>query len=115
MGYVNDDIYPLFFNASDIYLNVSTNEGFNIPLIESLKSSLPVVSNRCATSFELLGDSGIYLNNPRDPKQYLEMIVYLLDDKIHKYYSTLSYIRSLIFSDDAIREKYLKIYSEIFR
>jgi len=114
VGNVEDDIYPLFFNAADVYINVSTNEGFNIPLIESLKSSLPIVSNRCATSFELLGESGIYLDNSYDSKQYLEMILYLLDDKTHEYYSNLSYTRSLRFSEDEAREKYLKVYSEVF-
>ena len=112
---VRDDMYPLFFTAADIYLNVSTNEGFNIPLMESLKSSLPVVSNRCATSTELLGDGGIYIENPYDVGEYLKILLFASDNATLKYYSDLSVSQASKFSDELARQKYLQVYSNVFQ
>lgn len=56
------DLYPLLFNACDVYLHTSTQEGFGRPLIEAMASELPVVSPRTAVSLEVLGDAGSYVS-----------------------------------------------------
>ncbi len=112
---VRDEEYPFYFNAADIYLNVSTNEGFNIPLLESMKSSLPIISNKCATATELLGNSSIYVEDPYSTREYLESINLGKDLKSLNYYSELSKKKSSEFSDDKARREYLRIYSEVFR
>lgn len=111
---VRDEDYPIFFNAVDLYLNVSTNEGFNIPLLESIKSFLPIISNQCATAKELLGDSGIYVDDPYLAREYLELINLGKDSKSLDYYSESIKKRCSEFSDDKARREYLRIYSEVF-
>ena len=94
---------------------MSTNEGFNIPLLESMKSSLPIISNKCATATELLGNSSIYVEDPYSTREYLESINLGKDLKSLNYYSELSKKKSSEFSDDKARREYLRIYSEVFR
>ena len=115
IGRVEDKYYSIYFNAADAYLNVSTNEGFNIPLIESMKSSLPVISNKCATAPELLGESGIYVENPDMVQEYLELIHLGKDLDSLNYYSELINKRCSEFSDDKARREYIRIYSDVFR
>lgn len=110
-----DEYYPLYFNAADMYLNVSTNEGFNIPLLESLKSSLPVVSNKCATSVELLGGSAFYVDNPSDKGKYIELVKFANDREVLKHNSELTSKRASEFSDDKAKREFVKIYSEVFK
>ena len=112
---VRDEDYPIYFNAVDIYLNVSTNEGFNIPLLESMKSSLPTISNKCATAAELLGKSGIYVEDPYMAREYVGLVYLGKDMKSLNYYSELIKKRSSEFSDEKARREYLRIYSEVFR
>lgn len=109
-----DKYYPLLFNASDIYSNVSINEGFNIPLLEAMKSSLPIISNKCSTAPELLGNEGIFVDNPFDIMEYINLIKTVNCVKTLNYYSEMSKRRSSYFSEEKSREKYLKVYSQSF-
>ena len=56
-GQVADELYPLYFGASDAYLHVSFREGFGIPLLESLASGTPVVALANPPAPEILGDA----------------------------------------------------------
>jgi hypothetical protein len=38
------DIYPLYFNTSDLLIFPSLDEGFGLPVIEAIKSRLPVIA-----------------------------------------------------------------------
>jgi glycosyltransferase involved in cell wall biosynthesis len=56
MDEVND-----LYGISDCYLSMSTAEGINLPLLESLFHGLPVVCTAHPNHMELLGDIGIYV------------------------------------------------------
>jgi glycosyltransferase involved in cell wall biosynthesis len=42
---VPGDLYPIFFNAADLLVYPSLDEGFGVPLIEAINSSTPVVAS----------------------------------------------------------------------
>ncbi|MGB9762940.1 MAG: glycosyltransferase [Minisyncoccia bacterium] len=69
-GKVNDDLYPLFFNASEAYLHMSDIEGFGIPLLEALGSGIPIIARKTKINNEILENFPIYLME--DTKQYYQ-------------------------------------------
>ncbi len=114
IGQVNDNTYPLYFSAADAYLHTSTNEGFGIPLIESLSSGLPVIANKLSTSKEILSDAGVYVSNPYDPQEYLDLFRSFFASKVVDELSIRSLERSSKFSDDIAAAKYISFYKKVF-
>lgn len=58
-----DDQYAQLFNACDVYLHISSEEGFGRPLIESMGSKLPVISSDTPVSREILGRGAYFLKD----------------------------------------------------
>lgn len=114
VGMVDDSIYPYYFSASDIYLNTSINEGFCLPLIESMSSGLPIVTNRKATAEEILSRSGVYVGDPLDPEGYLEQIVTISDLRELKQLADSVQERCEAFSDEVARHKLMQLYKDAF-
>ena len=112
---MSDELYPLYFCASDQYLHTSTNEGFGIPLLESLASGLPVISNRRSTANEILSEIGFYVKNPYQPKEYIDKILECNSKYDEKYCKNKIYNRSLDFSEERAINNYLRIYKEFAR
>lgn len=52
---VPDDRYPGFFNASDMLLQPSREEGFGYPVVEAINSGIPVIASNIPVFEELLG------------------------------------------------------------
>ncbi len=58
---VNDEFLSKLYQASDIYLSTSLDEGFGIPPIEAQKFGLPVVARKLGVFDETMGDSYVNL------------------------------------------------------
>ena len=106
------DLYPLIFNAADMYIHTSTFEGFGIPLIESLGSGLPVISLDTPTSREVLGDAPVYFKSPTDQDELLTSIYTSVGTEKLKELSALSISRSRVFSKNTIIDRYLEFYKK---
>jgi glycosyltransferase involved in cell wall biosynthesis len=115
LGIVPESLYSLYFSAADFYVNTSVNEGFGIPLLESLKCGLPVISNKRATAEEILSYAGSYVRDPFDHVEYVDEIDLLKDKKYNLEFSERSVSRGLDFSDETFFREYLKFYNESFR
>ena len=113
---VNEKNYPLYFNAADLYLHTSSNEGFGIPLLEAISSGLPIVSSSIPTSVEILGSSnGPLIREKNDPIAYIEDIALKLDEDANREFSERSLIRSnIISSDDKARAKYVDVHKRAY-
>jgi len=66
-----DDRYPHYFNAADIVLMPSLNEGFGYPLIEAVNSGTPVLASNIPVFQELLGADYPYLLHPDRPQEWV--------------------------------------------
>jgi glycosyltransferase involved in cell wall biosynthesis len=53
--FVPEGAYPLYFNAADLLLFPSREEGFGVPLIEAINSRTPVVASDIPVFREILG------------------------------------------------------------
>ncbi|MEM3290594.1 MAG: glycosyltransferase [Candidatus Micrarchaeaceae archaeon] len=109
---IDDEKYPLFFNASEAYLHMSDDEGLGIPLLEALGSGIPIIARKSKINSEVLGDYAIYLE--QDNKKYFQ----------ENMNNILSTIKILQFKKDELdklfkkydlnnaREKYLNFYKQ---
>ena len=111
---VTEEDYPYYFNACDIYVNTSTVEGFGIPLIESMKSGLPVISPRTSPFDEILGNAGIFVENPMDEKNYLQAIESVFDYAFLETHRKLSIECGARYSCKRIKDSLIRLYSESF-
>ncbi len=111
---VSELAYPLYFAASDLYINTSTQEGFNIPLLESISSGLPVVSNKCATATEILADSALYVKDSNNPFEYVSKIIQAVENGDLNERASNCINRSLLFNEEIAAKSYLDLYSKVF-
>jgi glycosyltransferase involved in cell wall biosynthesis len=54
-----------YFREADLFVSASVHEGFCVPLVEAMRSGLPVVARGAAAIPETLGDAGVVY--PDDP------------------------------------------------
>ena len=109
---VQDDLYPEYFNAADVYIHTSTNEGFGFPLLESIASGLPVISNTLGTSKEVLGNTGIYVSRALNARDYAREIMDLISKEPYLDVERKILNRSYYFSEESSIKKYKYLYSD---
>ncbi len=110
---VGNDIYPLYFNAADLYLNVSSFEGFGRPQIEAIGSELPVLATDIPINREVLGEAGMFFDismNPHELTAYIKEILNSETDAI--YLNSMKKQRLNLDGNKAIAA-YIKIYKSV--
>lgn len=111
---LESDLYPLLFNAADIYVHTSTFEGFGVPLIESLGSGLPVIASNTPSSREILGMNATYFDLSESPGDIIVKIQDMIVQEKYKELVSLSLDRSKLFSEDKIISEYIEFYRKAF-
>ena len=56
----------LLYNMAELFVYLSSYEGFGLPPLESMASGTPVVTTNVSSIPEVVGDSAILINNPTD-------------------------------------------------
>ncbi|TMB76321.1 MAG: glycosyltransferase [Chloroflexi bacterium] len=62
-GSVNTEQLVAYYRGATALLTLSDHEGFCVPLLEAMRSDLPIVANAAGAIPETLGDAGILLND----------------------------------------------------
>ena len=114
VGTADSASYPLYFSAADLYLHASIEEGFGIPLIEAMASGLPVVATDRATSREILDRSGVLIEDPKQPRQFLDGISRALDPSERESLVAAALERSQAFDPGVAFEAMSSLYRETF-
>lgn len=78
--YVETEDMPLVYNCADIFVQVGTSDGFSIPLVDALKSGVPIVTSNRSVFPEIVQDAGL-LADPFRPEDIAEKMHALLLDK----------------------------------
>jgi len=112
IAYVNDDVYPLYFNVSDAYLHLSDDEGFGLPLIEALGSDTPVICRNTEINNEILGDVSIKISETDISYQTIDVISKLDDPSFYKELLKGTHERKSLFEAPKSSEMYLNAYKE---
>ena len=111
---LSNDAYPLLFNACDVYLHTSTQEGFGWPLIQAMASGLPIVALRTEVAMEVLGDAALFV----EPTDSIDRVVLTIEDAasepLHSEIIAREEVRSSLFGQDIAREAYKVAYEVAF-
>jgi glycosyltransferase involved in cell wall biosynthesis len=81
LGWLQNDLLPDYYNASDVVVMPSLEEGFGIPTAEAMGCELPVVSTDAGGLIEVVQDgiTGIIVPKANE-KALAEAVLKLLDD-----------------------------------
>lgn len=68
LGYISQSQMPVVFRNACMLVFPSLFEGFGIPLVEAMKSSIPIACSNCTSLPEIAGDAAIFFDpmNPFD-------------------------------------------------
>lgn len=62
IGYIEDRDLPLLYNAATVFVCISLNEGFGLPVLEAMASGCPSVVSKSASMPEVCGNSAYYVD-----------------------------------------------------
>lgn len=68
LGFVKEDKLASLYRGSTAFVSPSFYEGFGLPILEAMKSGVPVIGGKTGSTPEVLGNAGI-LVNPKDYKE----------------------------------------------
>lgn len=78
-GFIPDEDLPALIKSSRAYVLPSLYEGFGMPPVESQAVGTPVVVSRISSLPEIVGPSGIYIENPKS----IDSIVQALEEVLN--------------------------------
>jgi glycosyltransferase involved in cell wall biosynthesis len=81
LGYVDEEWLPLLYNGASCFAFPSLYEGFGLPLLEAMACGCPVVTSGVSAIPEVVGSSGLMLEDPRDKNLLAEAMSRILEDK----------------------------------
>lgn len=113
--YVDETDKPIIYNMAKLFVFPSLYEGFGIPVLEAMASSVPVITSNMSSLPEVAGDAAI-LVNPKDIEDIAKnMIKILSDDDLKNELVRKGYIQAQKFTWEASAEKLYNIYKEIMK
>jgi len=102
---------PLLYASADVFIFPTLYEGFGIPPLEAMASGTPVIAPFNSSLPEVVGDTGVYVKDPLNPKEWYENVELLLkDESLREYLSKKSVARAKIFSWDRSAEILREMY-----
>ncbi len=109
IGRVNDEELPKLFASAHALLFVSKFEGFGIPIIESMKCEVPVITSTTTSMPEVAGNAAL-LANPDSVDAISEAMKRISDDEsLRKNLSTKGIERAKEFSWDESSRQLWKV------
>ena len=79
LGHVPAERLPILYQAANVLLFPSLEEGFGLPALEAMASSLPVVASNTSSLPEVGGDAVLYID-PHDPRDIAEKVQRAVED-----------------------------------
>ncbi len=112
-GRVEPEDMPALYQASDLYISGTYQEGMSNAMLEAMASGLPIVTTICEGVDELISDNGVVVHTPTADAM-AEAITRLLSDH-HKYchMSLAARNKALTFSWSSVADQYITHYQSI--
>lgn len=111
--YVDEDDKPIIYNMAKLFVFPSLYEGFGIPVLEAMASSVPVITSNVSSLPEVAGDAAV-LVEPKDIEGIAQMMERVLtDEKLRNNLIERGKIQAQKFTWEASAEKMCKIYKEV--
>jgi len=77
-GNITSEDMPSVYNRADVFVFPSLYEGFGYPPLEAMACGAPVIVSRNSSLPEVVGDAGLYIENPLDPEEIANKIVKII-------------------------------------
>ena len=61
-GFVPEEELPKYYSGADVFVFPSENEGFGLPPLEAMACGCPVITTKCTSLPEVVGNSAIYVH-----------------------------------------------------
>lgn len=104
---------PAIYQGSRLFVYPSIFEGFGIPIVEALESSIPVISTTGSCLSEAGGPGSVYVN-PHDPRELADQIQKILShEEIRKQMIDLGKQHVKMFAPKVIAEKLMSVYQSV--
>lgn len=78
-GFIPDKDLPYIYSQADLFVYISLYEGVGLPVLEAMKSGVPVLTSNNSSLSEIIGDAGITVP-PLDSKQIARALINLLNN-----------------------------------
>lgn len=113
--YVDETDKPIIYNMAKLFVFPSLYEGFGIPVLEAMASSVPVIASNVSSLPEVAGNA-VILVNPKDIEGIAKNIIKILsDDDLKNELVRKGHIQAQKFTWEASAEKLYNIYKEIMK
>ena len=107
---------PFLYASADTFIFPTLYEGFGIPPLESMACGTPVIVPQNSSLPEVVGDAGIYVENPLDPREWYEKVeIMFKDESLRDYLSRKGITRAQVFSWDKSAEILREVYETLSR
>jgi glycosyltransferase involved in cell wall biosynthesis len=115
-GYVDYKDLPVLYSAASAFVFPSLYEGFGLPLLESMACGTPVITSSNSSLREVVGNSGLYINDPLNPNEISDNIIKILDnDKLRNKLKNRGFERVKKFSWEETTKKTIKTYEQVVK
>lgn len=78
-GFIPDENLPYIYNQADLFVYPSLYEGVGLPVLEAMKSGVPVITSNNSSLSEITADAGITVP-PLDSEQIARAVINLLNN-----------------------------------
>jgi len=113
LGHVPARDLRALYQAADVFVFPSLEEGFGLPVLEAMANSLPVVASRTAALPEVGGPAALYID-PQDPRDLAEKVLQAVEDSsLRRKLVDLGLARAEQFTWQRAAQATLKVYEEV--
>ncbi len=114
-GHVEAQMLPAFYQAADVFLFPSLEEGFGLPVLEAMANGLPVVAANTSALPEVGGDAALYVN-PAEPEDIAGKVKRVVEDaEVRAAMVDKGLKRVQEFSWRRTAQETLKVYDEVLK
>jgi len=114
LGHVAAHRLPVLYQAANVLLFPSLEEGFGLPVLEAMASGLPVVASNTSSLPEVGGDAVLYID-PHNPRDIAEKVERAVEDlKMRETLIARGLARARTFTWRRTAEQTCAVYDEVF-
>lgn len=112
-GFVAKVDLPFIYSQAEIFIYPSLFEGVGLPILEAMKSGVPVVTSNTTSLQEIVQDAAITVD-PLDVEALSQAVWTLLSDsRLREDYIEKGLVRSQDFSSEIMAQQMIEIYKDI--